>query len=133
MRTLLMRALIGTSLLFGGLAAANAQYESPRVYEHRDQAQFLDRVRADLDRAEAATLPDTGDRGRINAVRDEVNMFSRRLADGNYDRAALDNAISGMQRVVDINRMSDRTRDMMSDDLARLRDMRVRMDRESSR
>lgn len=134
MKNLLVRTLVGSSLLLGGLTA-NAQYERPRDYgyqdrEYRGHTQLLGRVQADLDRVEAGTLPFTGDRSRIIAVRQQVNAFQRRLADGEYDRRELDNAITGIERVVDMNRMSDSRRDDLVSDLARLRELRERLDRE---
>ena len=134
MRNLLIKTFVGSSLLLGGFAA-NAQYERPGEYQYQDSEmrghdRLLNRVRTDLDRAEAATLPFTGDRNRIVAVREQLGAFERRLNDGDYDRRELDDTIAGLQRVTDMNRMSDSMRDFLSDDMSRLRVMRERLDQE---
>jgi hypothetical protein len=90
----------------------------------------LDRVRNDLNNAEAATIPFTADRSRIVAARESVNAFQRRLADGDYDRGELQNAINQVARVVDLNRLFNSTRSYLSDDLAGMQNLRDRLDRE---
>jgi len=134
MRTLLIRTLIGSSLLFGGVAA-NAQYDRRPDYGWQDReptehSRVLDRVRNDLNNAEAATIPFTADRSRIVAARESANAFQRRLADGDYDRDELQNAINQVARVVDLNRLSDSMRSYLSDDLAGMQNLRDRLDRE---
>jgi hypothetical protein len=131
-----MKALAASGLLLFGLTA-NAQYR-PRGdagYQDRDEdrgrerARFFERVRADLDRAEATTLPYTGDRARIARARDEVNAVQRKLEAGIYDRRDLDDAIVAVQRVVDDNHMlSDSNRDFLSADLNHMRDFRSRIE-----
>jgi hypothetical protein len=131
-----LKALAVSGLLLFGLTA-NAQYR-PRgdagyqdrdEYRDRERARFLDRVRADLDRAEATTVPFTGDRARIERAREEVNAVQRKLEAGVYDRRELDDAIVAVQRVVDDNHMlSDSNRDFLAADLNHMRDFRSRIE-----
>jgi hypothetical protein len=137
----LVKALAGSSLLLLGLTA-NAQQYPPRYenrpdnrYQEREdnyagRGRIFDRMRADLDRAEAGALPFTGDRMRIERAKQELNELQQRLDDGNYyDRRPLDDTVRAIQRVLDSNvTMSDRNRDALSNDLSRLREWQTRSD-----
>ena len=140
MRRLLGKALLGCGLLMGGVAA-NAQvygrggYDNGRVYgefgrypdDRYDRGGGLfDRVRADLDRAESTYYTSGGDHRRFNKVREELSEFQGKWANGRFDRHELDDVIGTLQRVVNDNRLSYRDRDVLQDDLYRLRDFRAR-------
>lgn len=147
MRQVLRRVLIGSGLLLGGIAAcgsaANAQvygggyYDHGRVYGEfgRDRdpranrgggGEIFDRVRADLDRAESNSYTSGGDRRKFNKVREELGEFQGKWANGRYDRHELDDAIGALQHVVNSSRIDYRDRDVLQDDLYRLRDFRAR-------
>jgi hypothetical protein len=144
----LVKALAGSSLLLLGLTA-NAQQYPPRNenrydnrYQERDnryqerednyygRGRIFDRMRTDLDRAEAGALPFTGDKTRIERAKQELNELQQSLDDGNYyDRRPLDDTVRAIQRVLDSNvTMSDRNRDVLSNDLSRLREWQARYD-----
>ena len=140
MRRLVAKAVLGGGLLIGGIAA-NAQvygggyYDHGRVYgefgrypDERDRrgAGLFDRVRADMDRAESNYFTSGGDRRRFNRVREELAEFQGKWANGRYDRHELDDAIGALQKVVNDNRLNYRDRDVLQDDLYRLRDFRAR-------
>jgi hypothetical protein len=138
MRCLFSKALIGSGLLLCGLVA-QAQY-GPRYgdgysnygqRETREQSWIFDRVRADLDRAEASTFPFSGDRNRIERARVELNELQSSWNSGEINGREFNDAVMALQRVVDVNRLSDRSRDFLAGDLNRLRDMRARLDIES--
>jgi hypothetical protein len=143
-----LKALAGSSLLLLGMTA-NAQQYPPRYenryqdryqenrYQERDErddyygrGRFFDRLRADLDRAEAAALPFTGDRTRIERAKQELAELRQSLDDGNYyNRRPLDDAVRALQTVLDSNAMmSGRNRDVLANDLSRLRDWQARYD-----
>ena|SRR5947209_1205365 len=127
----LVKALAGSCLLLFTLTAANAQYpRGENRYQdrddYRDQSRLFDRIRSDLDRAESNTFAFTGDRLRIARAREEVNEFQRSWEVGNYDWRQLNDATQAMQRVVDSNRLSDRNRDSLADDLSRMRELQSR-------
>ena len=132
MRNLFMKTLAGASLALFTMTA-NAQYQ-PRDYRYQERYDdrrdwIFSRLRADLDRAEANTLPFvgdfTGDRSRISRARQEVSEFQRSWAFGDFDRRELNQAIQAVQDVVDENNLSDRTRTALMMDLNRLRDFRA--------
>ena len=140
MRQLLVRALVGSALLMGAVAA-NAQvygrgsYENGRFYgefgrdrddRYNNGGGLFDRVRSDLDRAESTAYSNGGDRRRFNKVREELSEFQAKYANGRLDKHELDETISALQRVVNDNRLQYRDRDVLQDDLYRLRDFRAR-------
>jgi hypothetical protein len=129
----LMHAFMATSLLLSGLTA-NAQFR-PRIEERfdrdpgRDYGRLMDRIRIDLDRAEASTLPFTADRIRVDRALEQVNAFQRRMNAGDYDRRDLDDAIVALQRVADGNRnLSVYERDDLASDVSRMRDYQAYLD-----
>jgi hypothetical protein len=136
MRHLWIKTLAGSGLLLMTLTA-NAQYQ-PRYdsrYDYRytqderatqTNHRILDRTRDDLDNATSVALPFTGDRSRAVRAREEINECRELLASGDYDRRQFDQAVAAIQRVVDMNRMSDRNRDNLRDDIRDLRDLQAR-------
>jgi hypothetical protein len=127
----LMHAYMATSLLLSGVAA-NAQFYSRDRYDQdpgRDYARVMDRVRTDLDRAYAGTLPFSADRIRVDRALEQLNAFQRRMSTGDYDRRDLEEAIVAIQRVDDNNRnLSVSDRDYLASDVNRLRDYQAYLD-----
>jgi hypothetical protein len=119
MRDFLIRSLLGSGLLLFGLTA-NAQ-------DYRGGREPLDRVRADLDRAAADVgYLSRGEMSRFNHARQEIAEFQNKWNRGFFDRHELDDVIGSLQHVVNSNRLRYQDRDILSDDLARLRDIRAR-------
>jgi hypothetical protein len=84
---------------------------------------FFDRVREDLDHVQ--TLAFSGaDEYRIVKTKRELGELQTKLADGRYDQPELDAAIAALEMVVADNRLSPRDREMLNDDLSRMRDYR---------
>jgi hypothetical protein len=92
------------------------------------RGQLFQRVREDLDHVQSATFPFGGDQFRLASTRHELDELQSKLAAGRYDERELDDVIGALQRVVQDNRMSGRDRDVLADDLNRLRDFRTRHD-----
>jgi hypothetical protein len=97
------------------------------------QRNFFDRVRGDIDYVQSVTFPRGGDEFRLERVRQELNELQSKLAAGRYDERELDDVIAAMQRVLQDNRLARRDRDLLSDDLNRMRDFRTRHDRWGAR
>jgi hypothetical protein len=127
----LMQAFMATSLLLSGLTA-NAQFYPRDRYDQdggRDYARVMDRVRTDLDRAYADTLPFTADRIRVDRALDQLNAVQRRMSAGDFDRRDLEEAIVAIQRVADNNRnLPVYDRDYLASDVNRLRDYQAYLD-----
>jgi len=138
MKHILLRTLAGTGLLLFGLTAGMAQdrdrdrdrddswYRTRDSFYHEQQwkAHMFQRVREDLDRVQANTFPLSKDEFRIARTKQELGELQDKLASGRYDQPQLDDVIAGLQRVIDSNKLSPRDRDMLTDDLNRLRDYR---------
>ena len=142
MRNVLAKAIMGAALLAGSIAAdaqvyGRGYYDNGRFYgevgrdrddRYRDGRGFgiFDRVRGDLDRAEAESHWNGGDRRRFNKVREELGEFQGKWANGRFDKHELDDAIGALQKVVSDNRLDYRDRDVLQNDLFQLRDFRAR-------
>ena len=87
---------------------------------------FFQRIRQDIEHAQAGTFPFTGAQFRLSTILRELDDLQDKLAAGRYDERELDDVIGGMQRVVGENRLSQRDRDALTDDLNRLREFRER-------
>jgi hypothetical protein len=97
------------------------------------QRNFFDRVRGDIEYVQSVTFPRGGDEFRLERVKQELNELQSKLAAGRYDERELDDVIAAMQRVLQDNRLARRDRDLLSDDLNRMRDFRARHDRWGAR
>jgi hypothetical protein len=58
----------------------------------------------------------------------ELNELQEKLAQGRYDERQLDDVMAALSSVVQNNRLSDRDRDVLNDDLRRMREFRERHD-----
>jgi hypothetical protein len=120
------------SMLAVGAASAQPQYypTAPGRYddrgpysgrEQRGPGDLFNRVRSDIERAEANSNWNGGDRKRFNKVREELSEFQR-----SGSRHELNDTISALEHVVNSNRLVYRDRDVLAQDLYQLRDFRVR-------
>jgi hypothetical protein len=106
-------------------------------YRERDEwfrqdnwrTRLFERVRNDLDHVQSVTFPMGGDQYRLARTKQELNQLQDKLAAGRYDERELDDVIAAMQKVLEDNRLSRRDRDLLTDDLNRMRDFRARHDR----
>jgi hypothetical protein len=92
------------------------------------RSSIFKRVREDLDHIESETFSGRGDMYRLGQARRELDEMQQKLAAGRYDERELDDVIATLANVVRDNRMSARDRDILADDLERLRDFRQRHD-----
>jgi hypothetical protein len=127
----------GAFLIFVGAAGAQDRDRRDRDYDwyhhdrddrYRDEnawrARLFWHVREDLEHVQFATFPFGRDQYRIQQTKQELNELQDKLARGVYDQRELDDVIGALQRVVADNRMSARDRDLLNDDLRRLREYR---------
>ena len=139
MRRLLLRSIMGSGLLLLGLTAYSQDRDRDRDRDedryHRTQrgedwwrGRMFERVRGDLDHVQSVTFPFSPDQYRLNRVKQELNELQAKLAENRYDQPELDDVISAMQRVVSDNHLSGRDRDLLNDDLSRLRAFREHHD-----
>jgi hypothetical protein len=90
------------------------------------RARFFQHIREDLDHVESFTFPFGGDQARLARTKFELDELQQKLARGVYDERELDEATEALQVVVSSNRLGPRDREILSDDLARMRDFRIR-------
>ncbi len=120
-------------LLFSlGAAQAVAQDRDDDAW-HRSREDFyagnswrmhmFERIRVDLDHVQDVAF-ERRDEDRIVRTKAKISELQDKLAAGRYDRQELDDVIASLQTVVDDNRLSSGDRDMLNDDLDRVRDYR---------
>ena len=90
------------------------------------RATFFARIREDLDHVASGSYPFSGDQDRVQRTMMDLDELQQKLAQGFFDQRELDEAIGGMQEVVQANRLAPRDRDVLTDDLKRMRDFRAR-------
>ncbi len=110
-------------------------YRDDDVY-HRDRDErfrgedmrrrFFERIREDLDHVQSGAFPFGADQYRLARTRQELDELQSKLAAGRYDERELDEVIAALDRVVRDNRLSNRDRDVLSDDMNRLRAFRAK-------
>lgn len=125
-------------MLFGLTASMQAQRPRDDDSYHRDRddyfrgdqwrARMFDRVRDDLNHVQTTWFSGGGDQYRLDRAKQELNELQTAMAEHRFNERALDDVVNAMQRVVSDNRLSDRDRSILNDDLARLRQFRERHD-----
>ena len=138
MKHILLRTIAGTGLMLFGLTAS-MQAQRPRDDDayHRDRddyyrgdqwrARMFDRIRDDLNHVQTTVFGSVnGDEYRLDRAKQELGELQRAYAEHRYDERAVDDVVNALQRVVSDNRLNGRDRDILSDDLARLRQYRER-------
>jgi len=99
----------------------DGSYQAQYQREVQDHDRLFDRVLGDLDRAHAGALPMSADRSRVNIAQDAVTRYQRLVANGDYDRRQFEDTVAAIQRVADLNRISDQSRNNLLDDMHDLR------------
>ena len=87
---------------------------------------FFERIREDLEHVQSGAFPFGADQYRLARTKQELDELQSKLAAGRYDERELDEVIAAMDRVVRDNRLSRMDRDVLADDLSRLREFRAR-------
>jgi hypothetical protein len=65
-----------------------------------------------------------GDRKRVDRAMTELNDLQSKLSQRQYDQPELDDSIGAIQEVVQDNRLGPHDRDMLTEDLNRMREYR---------
>jgi hypothetical protein len=134
MKSILLSSVAGAGLLVFAMTAAaqdrprdDDSYHSERKARFNDQhwrGRLFDDVRQDVQHVQSVTWPGGGDEYRLSATMDQLNLLQTKLADHVYDESRLDQVIDALGRVASYNRMAPRDRDILNDDITRLRDYR---------
>lgn len=135
------RLFIGTTIISGltlfavpGFPQDRDRDEDRYHNEHRGEGYWaghlFERVRADLDHVQAMTPVFSGDEFRLAKAKQELSELQRSAAGGRFEQERqLDDVINALQRVVADNRMPPRDRDLLNDDLNRLREFKEHHER----
>ena len=83
-------------------------------------------MRQDVEYVQSVTFPGGRDQFRLARTLEELDELQGKLAAGSYDEEELDDVTAALQSVVRDNRLAGRDRDLLTDDLYRLRDFRSR-------
>jgi len=121
--------LLGTSAFAQDRDREDQERNEQRYHQsNRDnnwwRGHLFQRVREDLEHVQAVTPTFSADEYRVVATKNELNELQGKLEAGRFDQPELDRTIQGIEKVLTNNRLSPRDRDMLSDDLARMREYR---------
>src|SRR5258708_33536890 len=103
---------------------AQAQFDSGPRYDAHSVSALVDRVHTDLDHAYGVWHFSNDDRERLNHSEKELREFAQTWDKGKFDVGRLDNAIGGIQHVLDSNKLPESDRAAISDDVTQLHRMR---------
>jgi hypothetical protein len=141
MNLLLEEALMNRSNTTGVIAAAilacmplaQAQFGPENRFSPDQVSVMIDRVHEDLNHAYGEWHFSDADRDRLNKAERQLREFAQKWSNAKFDKGELDDAIGSIQHVLDNNRMPVESRDALSSDVARLRQMREAYDRHEIR
>lgn len=130
----LFTSVAGAGLLLFSMAASQAaaqNHDEDSYYQTREQfyrgtewhMHLFDRVRDDLNYVESRAFHGS-DLARIDHTKTELNELQDKMVAHNFDQRELDDVIGSLTTVVSDNRLDTHDRDMLSDDLSRVRDYR---------
>jgi hypothetical protein len=121
-----LTAVTAFLILTGAAVAQNPDWYSHREERYRGEnwrMHMFAEIREDLDHVQSTTFGGR-DELRIARTKEELNELQGDLEAHRYSQAKLDEVIGTLQKVVADNRMSGREREILNDDLHRLRDYR---------
>ncbi len=121
MKKMIRRGLT-TAALF--VFAAGAYAQEGRWEGERWRMHLFAQVREDLDGVQHRWFTSGHDEYRIERTRHELDELQGGLEHHRYDERKLNEVIDSLHRVVADNRLSHHDRDMLNDDLNRLREYR---------
>ena len=104
-------------------------YYSQNRDENFWKGRLFDRIRDDIDRAQSNTPTFSSDEFRLARVKQELNELQRDASTGRFENKDLDDVMNALHRVVADNRMPERDRKLLSDDLDRLQDYKEHHER----
>jgi hypothetical protein len=115
---------------FGLNAAAQDWYHDREARFRAEQwrAHLFAHVRVDLDHIGSAIWASGKERNRLERTKQELAELQDKLEHGRYDEHELDDVIDSMKKSANDERLAPRDRDVLGDDLIKLRDYREHHD-----
>jgi hypothetical protein len=105
----------------------HGQYQTERERYFQGEAwrtTLFQRVREDVEHLQHSTFPFTGDQSRLSTTIFELNELQDKLAQGRYDEHELRDVMESLTAMLQYNRLSARDREIITDDLSRMREFR---------
>lgn len=125
-----LKAGIVLLALFGLNAAAQDWYHDRDERFRGDdwRGHLFEHVRVDLDHIGSAVFAAPREQRRLQRTKEELADLQGKLQAGRYDEHELNDVIDSMVKSANDQRLSPRDRDVLHDDLNRLRDYRAHHD-----
>lgn len=92
------------------------------------QGRLFQRVREDLDRIQQSTPKLSADEYRLVSTKHDLDELQNKMESHRYDQPELDRTIAAVEKVMNDNNINPRDREMLNEDLRRLRDFREHHD-----
>jgi hypothetical protein len=125
----LITATVITAALLAWAPLAQAQLGPENRYSPDQVSALIDRVHLDLNHAYVEWQFPGPDRDRLNKAEKQLREFAQKWRNAKFDKGELNDAIGSIQHVLDINRLPVESRDALSGDVERLRQIREAYDR----
>ncbi|MGA2431120.1 MAG: hypothetical protein ABSH13_21665 [Candidatus Acidiferrum sp.] len=127
MKKIIMTGLIAVLLLGLSTAAQDAQdwYHDRDTRFAGDQwrAHVFAEVRTDLDHVWSAYQAAEKERKRLERTKEELTDLQAKLERGRWDNGRVNDVIDSLRKSADDQRLSERDRAVLSDDVSRLKDL----------
>lgn len=117
-----------TFLLAGASAQAQSTGFTQRGFPtdpYMTGVKLYSKTWTDLNQAQKRAVANPGDWYRYDVARGQMDLLQRTWADGTFDRAQLNAAISDLQQILQFNNLAPRDRDVVAGDLEQMRDLRI--------
>ena len=115
---------------FGLTAVAQDWYHDRDARFQGDEwrGHVFEHVRSDLDHIWSAASASDKERHRLDRTKQELTELQGKMENGRYDEGELNDVIDSLKKSANDDRLASRDRDVLSDDVSRLRDYREHHD-----
>lgn len=129
MRNVLRNVAIGAALMMLAGVAVAQDHDWYRQRDERYQGQqwktrMFNEIRQDIDHVQTTAFSGR-DEYRLANTKQQLDELQSDLAAGKYEEPKLDEVIGTMQKVAADNHLNERDRNILNDDLQKLRDYRA--------
>lgn len=114
-----------------GLTAAAQDWYHDRDARYRGEhwrGRVFEHVRMDLDHIGSAVWASGRERDRLERTKQQLSELQGKLENGRYDKDELDDVIASLNKSSNDDRLAPRDREVLRDDVSRLRQYRERHD-----
>lgn len=126
MKQILKAGLIMLAFFGLNLAAQDWYHDRDARFQGEQwRGHVFEHVRTDLDHIGSAIWASGRERARLDRTREELSDLQAKLEHSRYDEHELNDVIDSIQKSSNDERLSRRDREVLNDDLTRLRDYRA--------